>query len=70
MAEFCDQCSVKLFGRNFKGITMGGKTMVKKELDDRERFPYLDPLLSWWELAGGVILLLGVVALAYVLLWM
>ncbi len=42
--------------------------MTKKELDDRERFPYLDPLLSWWELAGGVILLLGVAALGYVLL--
>ena len=43
--------------------------MTKKELDDRERFPYLDPLLSWWELAGGAILLLGVGALAYVFLW-
>jgi len=45
--------------------------MTKNELNDRERFPYLDPLpvYSWWKLAGGVLLMLGVVALGYVLLW-
>ncbi len=46
--------------------------MTKKEFDDRERYPYLDPLpkYDWWELAGGVLLMLGVVALGYALLWM
>ena len=46
--------------------------MTKKEFDDRERYPYLDPLpkYDWWSLAGGTLLMLGVGALAYVLLWM
>lgn len=45
--------------------------MTKKELNDRERYPYLDPIPTycWWDLAGGVILIIGMAALAYVLLW-
>jgi len=44
--------------------------MTKNELANR-RHPYLDPLpvYSWWDVAGGAVLLLGVVALAYVFLW-
>ena len=49
--------------------------MTKRELEDRERYPYLDPLpkYDWWDIAGvagGAVLLLGVGAMAYVLLWM
>ena len=46
--------------------------MTKKELNDRERYPYLDPLPdggSWWTVVGGVVLMIGMAVLAYVLLW-
>ena len=45
--------------------------MTKKELNDRERYPYLDPIptIGWWDLAGGVALIVCMVALAYALLW-
>ena len=46
--------------------------MTKKEFDDRERYPYLDPLpkYNYWQLAGGALLMLGMCALAYALLWL
>ena len=45
--------------------------MTKKELDDRQRYPYLDPVTAycWWDVAGGAILIIGLAALAYVWLW-
>ena len=44
--------------------------MTKNELKNM-RHPYMDPLpkYSWRDIAGGVILLLGVGALAYVVLF-
>jgi len=44
--------------------------MTKNELRNR-RHPYLDPLpkYNWWDIAGGVMLLLGVGALGYMVLW-
>ena len=44
--------------------------MTKNELRNR-RYPYLDPQpeYSWWQVAGGVVLLLGLGVLAYVVLW-
>ena len=35
------------------------------------KFPYLDPLpkYSWWDVAGGVMVLVAVGMIAYITLW-